>query len=48
MNKLIKRIKRWLRKKELERQYRAFCHFNDREGVREVLREMKKEGFLNG
>lgn len=48
MKNLIKRLKRWLRKKELEREWQAFLYFGDREGAREVLRDMKAEGFFDG
>ena len=43
---LLKRLKRWLRKKELEREYKAFQYFDDLEGCREVIRVMKTEGFF--
>lgn len=44
---IIKRIKKWLRKKELERELASFDYFGDKEGAHEVLQDMKREGFID-
>jgi len=45
--KFIEKLRRWLEKKSLERELHAFNYFRDREGAREVLKEMEEKGYFS-